>query len=388
VKPLTYRDIYIKIDIMNEIEGTEKFFDLLEKSIIGVETTDGSVLEKDFLKLCWFKNKYSNLDQPSLNIFYNNSPLNRNKYKVTYECLCGQINKIHIKKFLSKKTLVCPKCRETEEKRKKHSELLRSKDFKKKDNSIKKMSNEEEINNSETQFNLECHKFKEKYYHRNLTSSEFNQIKDKIVAINGVNIVNKEFTFLPTIKINNQTKYFQYIFQDGIKIPFKNIVFKCDNCDDVFNTSRKPKNKINNYKILCPKCSLCNKTFKIRNLITIFGDKIIYQSKLEKDFIEHCEMRNIKILNGSNINYEFKGRIHKYRVDFYLPEHNLLIEIKANHIWHRKQLECGVWKNKITSVIEYAKENNLTYKILFQEDIEQFFNLLRYSLDYGENHRS
>lgn len=31
---------------MNKIEGTEKFFDLLEKSIIGVETTDGSVLEK------------------------------------------------------------------------------------------------------------------------------------------------------------------------------------------------------------------------------------------------------------------------------------------------------------------------------------------------------
>jgi len=46
------------------------------------------------------------------------------------------------------------------------------------------------------------------------------------------------------------------------------------------------------------------------------------------------------------------------------------------------------WKSKILSTIEYTKENNLTYKILFQEDIEEFFNLLRYSLDYGENHRS
>ena len=373
---------------MNKIEGTEKFFDLLEKSIIGVETINGSFLEKDFLKLCWFKNKYSNLDHPSLSIFYNNSPLNRNNHKVTYECLCGQINKIHIKKFLSKKTLVCSKCRETEEKRKKHSELLRSKDFKKKDNTIKKMSNEEEINSGETQFNLENYEFKEKYYHRNLTLGEFNQIKEKIVAVNGINVVGKEYIFLPTIKVKNQTKYSQFILEDENKIPFKNIMFKCDNCDDVFNTSRKPKNKINNYKILCPKCSLCNKTFKIRNLNTIFGDKIIYQSKLEKEFIKCCEIRNIRILNGPNINYDFKGKVHKYRVDFYLPKHNLLIEIKANHIWHRKQLECGVWKSKILSTIEYTKENNLTYKILFQEDIEEFFNLLRYSLDYGENHRS
>ena len=188
--------------------------------------------------------------------------------------------------------------------------------------------------------------------------------------------------------MNNQSKYSQYIIIDNIKVHLSNIQYKCENCCNVFNTTRRPKKKINNLKIMCSKCPFCNKTFKIRNYVTKFGDIITYQSKLEHNFILMCEKLNIKILNGFTIDYIFKNKNHKYRIDFFLPEHKLLVELKSNHIWHRTQLNSGVWFVKQTTAEKYSSENNLTYKLLFQEDLENFFNLLRYSLDYDENHRN
>ena len=117
---------------MKKLEDTKKFFDLLEKSIIEVNNNDGVVIQKESLKLLEYKNKYSNLDVSSLTLFDNGTPLNSKLYKVKYKCLCGNVSNIHLKKFLSKTTLVCAKCRENEDKRKRHSELLRNPNFKKK----------------------------------------------------------------------------------------------------------------------------------------------------------------------------------------------------------------------------------------------------------------
>ena len=362
---------------MKKLEDTEKFFDLLEKSIIEVYNNDGVIIKKESLKLLKYKNKYSNLDVSSLTLFDNETPLNSKLYKVKYECLCGNVSDIHLKKFLSKTTLVCPKCRENEGKRKRHSELLRSPNFKKKIVSVKRNDLEFLIQKSTNDFKLENKDFIINYYEKHLLDSEFNSLKPKIIKINGFDIIGKNIQFFPTLKVGNQSKYSQYVIIDNEKVLLSNIQYKCDNCDDVFNTTRKPKDKVNNYKILCPKCSFCNKTFKLRRYETKFGDVITYQSKLEKDFIIKCESLNIQILDGVNVDYNYKGVNHKYRIDFLLPKYGFLIELKGNHIWHRNQLKSGVWKIKQTEAENYSLKNNLIYKLLFQENIEDFLTSIK-----------
>lgn len=358
-------------------KDSEKFFDLLEKSIISLESFDGETMTEKPFKLCYYKKKYSNIKAPSLNIFYGDTPIDRNKFKVTYKCLCGNISTIHLKKFLAKKTIVCSKCRETEEKRKNHSILLRTKNFKEKIHKKVFEKIEDKINKSIKEFNLESAEFIRNFYDKNLTIAEYNNIKDKIVGVNGISVLDKKIEFVPIMRIGNQTKYSQYILIDGIETPFKNIKFKCDNCGDNFNTSRRPKEKINNKKILCQTCYFCNKIFKIRKYITIFGDELLYQSNLEKKFIEMCEKNNIKIFNGFKIDYFFKNKKRKYRVDFYLPEYKILIEIKDNHVWHRKQLDSGMWGAKQLAAEKYSEINNLKYNILFQEDLDEFFKPIK-----------
>lgn len=372
----------------NILKDKKRFFDLLEKSIIEVISLEGNKYPKEGLKISEYKNKYSNLESPSTTLFYGDNPLNSRKHRITYECGCSNISSILLVKFLKKTTLHCSKCRETEEKRRRHSELLRSKDFKKKIKPVKFYNLDEHIKTSVKNFNNEDEIFIKKYFNKNLTELEFNKFKDKIVSVNNKSVIGKSFVFLPILEVKNQTKYSQYFLIDNEKVSLKNIQFKCDNCGDVFNTTRKLKEKVNNYKMLCSKCGFCNKTFKLRKYVTKFNDSITYQSKIEKMFIIKCEELNIRILDGLTISYLYKDTEHKYRVDFLLPDYKILIEIKGNHIWHRQQLESGVWGIKQRYAELYSTENNLTYKLLFQEDIDVFLNLLRYSLAYDENHRS
>jgi hypothetical protein len=361
---------------MKKSEDPKKFFDLLEKSIIEV-VGDNITIKNDNLKLKEYKNKYSNLTYPVMTLFNDDIALNSNFFKVKYRCLCGSNSTIRLKKFLNKGTLVCSKCRETEEKRKRHSELLMSPNFKKKIKPIKRNDIEYLIDKSLNEFELESPEFVENYYSKNITYSEFNILKPKIIKINGVDVTDINYRFIPTLSVGNQSKYSQYVIVGDKKILFGNLQFKCDNCGSVFNTTRRPKEKIKNHKIMCQSCSLCNNTFKVKKYKTKFGDNITFQSNLEKDFIMKCESLGIIILDGVVINYNINGKNHKYRVDFLLPNHNLLIEIKGNHIWHRNQLNSGVWKMKQDAAEKYSQLNGLTYKLLFQEDLEDFFTSIK-----------
>lgn len=362
---------------MKKIEDPKKFFDLLEKSIIEVIDRDGGVIKKDTLKLIEYRNKYSNLQTPSLTLFHGETPLKTSLFKIKYECSCGNVNIIHLKKFLNKSTLICPKCRETEEKRKRHSELLRNPNFKKKVNPTKINDLSKLIELSNNDFKLESSDFINNYFEKNLTISEFDRLKSNIVKINGVDIRGIEFQFIPFLKVGNQSKYSQYIIVGNKKTLLSNVQFKCEECGKHFNTTRKPKEKIKNHKIMCLSCSFCNKTFKIRRYTTKFGDGITYQSNLEKEFIEKCESLDIRVLDGYTINYSHNNKYRKYKIDFLLPEHNFLIELKGNHIWHRKQMKSGVWKIKQLSAENYSQSNGLTYKLLFQENIKNFFETIK-----------
>ena len=210
-----------------------------------------------------------------------------------------------------------------------------------------------------------------------LTNEEFNNLLSNMVSIDGFELKGKKFKFLPVLKVKNQSKYSQYIIYEDKKILLKNIQYKCENCDIIFNTTRRPKDKIKNHKILCPSCSFCNKIFKKRKYLTIFNDTIIYQSKSEMSFIEKCEQMGIKILNGEKINYFINNKNRKYYVDFHLPQYGYLIEIKDNHIWHLNEVKNGVWWSKQKFAEEYCERNNLKYKILFQNEINEFLTSIK-----------
>lgn len=119
----------------------------------------------------------------------------------------------------------------------------------------------------------------------------------------------------------------------------------------------------NDYKILCKDCKLCNRTFKLRPIQNSAKETIMYQSKLEKKFVEWCNDRNIVVHNGPSIPYVFNDKSRTYRVDYQIAD--VIIEIKDFHIWHRNQIESGLWQTKLDAVNQYISENTNINKYFF-----------------------
>jgi len=74
---------------------------------------------------------------------------------------------------------------------------------------------------------------------------------------------------------------------------------------------------------------------------------ISYQGTYEFDFIKHCENLKIldKISNGPFLWYEHDNKRKRYFCDFYIPNYNLIIEIKSSH-WYETELEKNLTKQK------------------------------------------
>jgi hypothetical protein len=133
-------------------------------------------------------------------------------------------------------------------------------------------------------------------------------------------------------------------------------IIRCDNCSKNWRCKSLESFK-NCLKLLCQDCKLCNRVFKLRPIKNINNDVIMYQSKLELKFINWCKSNNIIVHNGPNIEYVFHDKIHKYRVDFQIND--ILIEIKDFHIWHRNQVESGLWDVKKEAVDKYIIDKKL-----------------------------
>lgn len=316
-------------------------------------------------------------------LYFNNNLVKLKNTKINYKCYyCNESNIILLKRFLSKKTLICRKCKELDkDKRKKQSNYIKNsfKKYNKIKRKIKEKNNETKkidfIVESNKLFNNENTNFKNNYFNNHLSNNDFEKLKNKIHSVNGI-MFNLDYIFYEHLKTNNQIKYSNYLYDENnnIYINFNNVKFICDNCDSVFSTSRKPKEKISNYKILCRKCSMSNKVFKVKHLFNINNEKVTYQSAPELKLINFCNKNNILIQNGFDIKYFFDNKNRTYNIDFYIPSKKLLIEIKDNHIWHKNQIKTGKWKIKEMKAVEYAKNNGLDYKLIFTQYLDDFLN--------------
>jgi hypothetical protein len=201
--------------------------------------------------------------------------------------------------------------------------------------------------------------YKNSYFLSHLTEDDYRRIRKNIISFcNGKYTELDNYDFWSIYKVNNQMRFSSVLYDKVNKCIFKanQPIMKCDNCEKEWRCKSLEGLK-NSYKILCPDCKLCNRTFKIRPTKNINNQTIIYQSKLELKFIEWCNNNNIIVNNGPNIDYIFNGKSKKYRVDFQIGD--ILIEIKDFHIWHKNQVESGLWNEKLNAVNKFISENCL-----------------------------
>jgi len=282
-------------------------------------------------------------------VFINDIKLKKtSEYIITYRCLrCSNINSVNSTQILRKirqNKIGCFNC-----------------------SNLKlqiKLSNQEFYKNSLSEFENYPDQYKNSYFINNLTIDDYNRIKKNIISFcNGKYTDIESYEFWSIYKSHNQMK-FTSVFYDKINdtiFKANQPIIKCDNCRKNWRCKSLESFK-NDYKILCQDCKLCNRTFKIRPIKNLNNDIITYQSKLELKFIKWCNNNNLLVKNGPNIDYIFDDKNKKYRVDFQVD--NLLIEIKDFHIWHKNQVESGLWDEKVNAVNEYIKNNNLKKYIL------------------------
>ena len=214
--------------------------------------------------------------------------------------------------------------------------------------------------------------FKDSYQRKYLTNFEFERIKHLIISVQHDKIFLDDYEYVFNCKINNGEIFHPRIVNYKMNMIDKIIYikFKCENCDLIFFNKDLYTQK-NKLKILCNNCNFTNKTFKIRSMLNFKNEKILYQSLLEKRFIEFCNSNKINLTNGPTINYFFKKE-SKYKVDFLV--NNILLELKDNHIWYKRELESGKHLAKMEAAKKYALENSLVFKLVFQKDIQVFKN--------------
>ena len=149
--------------------------------------------------------------------------------------------------------------------------------------------------------------FKNAYFLSHLTEDDFERIRNKIISFgNGKYTDLNNYEFWSIYKVNNNQLGFSSVIYDKIT---KNIfkadqpIIKCDNCLKPWRCKSLEKFK-NDYKLLCPECKLCNRTFKMHSIKNFNNEIIIYQSKLELKFIHWCNNNNFVVRNGENSNFK------------------------------------------------------------------------------------
>lgn len=341
---------------------------VLENGILKIFDKFGNNIPFKKKEIKYYRAKYSSARGDTLTLFLDDVPLinmKKNVYHVEYLCFCGNISNIHLSKYLSKTKMSCNKCRENDDKiawHKLYFEMRRNGEDRGHRNTSKFTLT--------YNFNNESDEFKEDYFRRNLTQDEFKTVLPYIYSIDNIPIKGKKVELIIAAPCKNAKKYSQQVLIDGEPHRFKEINLKCSCCGRVFHITRQLKERIQNQNFYCKGCCFTNMSFLVRS----YSENLTYQSKEELDFIERCKSLNIEIENGMEIPYFFKNRLHVYNPDFFLPELKIVVEIKDNHIWHKKQVESGKWGAKENAALKYCKEHGYTYSLLFPDDIEPFFN--------------
>jgi len=96
---------------------------------------------------------------------------------------------------------------------------------------------------------------------------------------------------------------------------------------------------------------------------------LYYRGTYELDFINYCVSRRIKIIQGKRFSYLHENKYHYYFSDFFLPEKNLIIEIKSDYYWNRY---LDINKLKMNSVID----SGYNYILILNKNYDEFDKII------------
>jgi hypothetical protein len=89
-----------------------------------------------------------------------------------------------------------------------------------------------------------------------------------------------------------------------------------------------------------------------------------YQGSFELDFLKFCEQKNIMVKKHKSIDYKYNDSIRKYFPDFYLPEYNLIVEIKSSY-YYQKELDRNLLKE------EYSKKSGFDFIFIIDKNYDE-----------------
>ena len=344
--------------------------------------------------------KYSNTKTPVPRFLLDNKVIPRNNDVVVgYTCLnCGVQNEVTLNLYLRKvvkQTRCCDACKNLDPvKRSNHSTWMSGEKIPETNVKWKDKPLSQRLEESEQCFLAEDTEFQTSYFLHHLTKDEFQRIRTKLKSVGQGKLTDLSmWTYFPYYRVWNQTKYTPMLLHmqnNQIEKPAY-VQWACDECEQEF-INRDLEVQKNRLRILCADCGFCNRTFKVRSMITLWG-KVRFQSIQEKRWIEWCVDNNIPIENGPSIPYSFAGKAHLYKVDFQIPSLKRLVEIKDNHVWHKQQVASGVRPQrakKEEAAQQWCAEHGWQYDMVFPKTLSKWKEeiLVRYSLTLQETVRS
>lgn len=358
-------------------------------NILEIRKDDATPIEIKSIKLEFSCNKYSSKKNSIYHITLNDKHLSkRDALNIKYKCVtCDAIHIVGTTQFLrkiGKCSYRCSLCvNKDETKRENHSfyfTSLLTKDV----NAIqskptRSLTLKEQKEESDRVFDECDDDFKDAYYTYHLTNEDYKRISKNIVSLQNGKYKIEHLDFWPVFKTNNQMLFSSVFYDDSNNLIIKanQPIMRCDNCGNDWRAKTLEKYK-NCHKIMCSSCSLCNKTFRIRTTKNSVNEIILYQSKMELNFINWCNNNAIIVKNGPVLPYVFQGIERKYKVDFMIKcdasnngdsRSDVLIEIKDNHVWYRNDIKSGKHDAKLKAVRTAIEKGDYKEYYLITPDI-------------------
>ena len=183
-------------------------------------------------------------------------------------------------------------------------------------------------------FNKTKIKFKQNHGVDNIQNLSY--VKDKIKKTNlekyGCEYASQSEDVKDKIKKTMLEKY-------GVDHPMKN--------SEIFNRAQKSSYKHIKYK----------------------DTELHYQGKYELDFIEYCIENDIHIKNGPTIKYFLNSKDRRYFSDFYIPEKNLIVEVKSTYTFN-DDYEENIAKK------QYSIKSGFNFLFIIDKDYSQLESIL------------
>ena len=313
------------------------------------------------------KRKYSKIE--SIILYIDNITCNAREmkqYKIQYLCRCGRHIIILLQKYIHKERINCMHCLQNRS----FEDHVETKPYSlKKGLRIKK-------ENIIKEFNDYSEEFKNKYFETHLKENEFYLYLDSFYKINNTELKNlnkKNIKYKEYYPCPNQMKFTSKVsFDNGLTWEtLKRIELKCSICGKIFGIHVENIRNQNIDEIKCRQCSFNSELFPIE----LYKDTVLtYQSKPEKYFLDKCFENNINVNNGFEIQYYWNNKYKTYITDFYLPDLKIIVEIKAKNPFYYDDRLSGKLDAKNAYANNFAKENNMDFRFIFDDYIDSFIN--------------